>query len=76
VSVGGAVPSKTLSSYLSNSARFNNVKDLGYGLAEWGQGNGPRGENNKRSQGGDAGDLLGNPGGAPTPAGSMGSGGN
>jgi hypothetical protein len=36
IDVPGKVPSKTLSSYLSNSKRFDNVPGFGgYGLVEW-----------------------------------------
>ena len=41
VKMSGAVPAKTLSSFLTNSKSFNNVKGLGYGLVEWGNGPGP-----------------------------------
>jgi hypothetical protein len=47
VELGGVVPSKTLSSFLSNSKRFNNVKGLGYGLLEWGDTAGPAAENSR-----------------------------
>jgi hypothetical protein len=36
VMMGGKVPSKTLSSMLSNSTRLNNVQGYGYGPKEWG----------------------------------------
>ena len=37
IEVPGKVPSKTLSSYLSNSKRFDNIPAFGgYGLVEWG----------------------------------------
>lgn len=42
VDIGGAEPIKALSSYLSTSKEFNNVRELGgYGLAEWGNNRGP-----------------------------------
>jgi outer membrane protein TolC len=37
ITITGKTPSKTLSSYLSNSKRFDNVPGFGgYGLVEWG----------------------------------------
>jgi hypothetical protein len=41
VDMPGQVPAKTLSSFLSTSKHFNNVKGLGYGLVEWGDSPGP-----------------------------------
>lgn len=35
VDVGGAVPAKTLASYLTHSDLFDNVQGEGYGLKEW-----------------------------------------
>lgn len=43
---GGETPSRSFASFLSNSKRFNNVRGLGYGLAEWGDGPGPKAPNN------------------------------
>jgi len=42
IDIGGATPSKSLASTLSTSDRFNNIKGLGYGLAEWGESPGPK----------------------------------
>jgi hypothetical protein len=36
IGMTGKVPAKTLSSFLTTSQRFNNLKGFGYGLAEWG----------------------------------------
>ena len=44
IEIGGSVPSKSMASYLSNCRRLNNIKGLGYGLAEWGGSAGPRAE--------------------------------
>ncbi len=41
------MPSKTLSSMLSNSDRFNNVRGYGYGPVEWGDSPGPKAEKNE-----------------------------
>jgi len=38
---GGAVPSRSYASFLSNSKRFNNIRGLGYGLSHWGDSPGP-----------------------------------
>jgi hypothetical protein len=35
IAVGGQNPSATLSSYLSHSALFDNIRGQGYGLVEW-----------------------------------------
>ncbi|MBP1842066.1 hypothetical protein J2046_000310 [Rhizobium petrolearium] len=43
IELSGQIPAKTLSAFLTNSTRFNNVKRHGYGLTEWGDGLGPRG---------------------------------
>jgi hypothetical protein len=37
VVVGGQKPSATLSSYLSHSSLFDNIRGQGYGLVEWSQ---------------------------------------
>jgi hypothetical protein len=37
ITVGGKSPSATVSSYLSHSALFDNVRGQGYGLVEWSQ---------------------------------------
>lgn len=41
IEMTGRVPSKTLSAFLTNSRKFNNLKGFGYGLAEWGENPGP-----------------------------------
>ena len=35
VSIGGKSPSSVVSSYLSNSDKFDNVRGVGYGLTAW-----------------------------------------
>ena len=42
IEMTGKIPAKTLSSFLTNSKRFNNVKGFGYGLVEWGETLGPK----------------------------------
>jgi hypothetical protein len=38
IAIGGARPTSTLASYLSNAKEFDNVKGEGYGLTEWSLG--------------------------------------
>ncbi|WP_280953079.1 hypothetical protein [Rhizobium sp. M1] len=35
--ITGKIPAKTLSTFLATSKRFNELKDLDMGLAEWGE---------------------------------------
>ncbi|PDS78511.1 hypothetical protein [Rhizobium sp. L43] len=42
IEIGGSIPAKTLSSFLTSSKLFNNVKGFGYGLVEWGNSLGPK----------------------------------
>ncbi len=41
IEMTGKIPAKSLSSLLTTSKRFNNLKGFGYGLAEWGDTLGP-----------------------------------
>lgn len=42
IPMSGKSQRRTLASFLTTSARFNNVHPYGYGLVEWGEGNGPK----------------------------------